>query len=177
MPPKKHWSSCNSRRFGILNHMNNFIKWLEGINAKLPALPAKVKEVLVKLSPYLAIISVLTSLQALFVFFNFAPYFSGFGRMGMMGGGMFGWYWIYLIVRTVLYCFAISPLFKRAESGWNYVFYASVIAALVGLITGNIIGALIGFAISCYFLFQIRPYFTGAAHAHVHDHTAPPHQH
>ena len=147
--------------------MDAFITWLEGMNAKLPAIPAKGREFLVKIAPYLVIVCLLFTIQGLLALFSFTSYIAFMG-FGMYNRGL-SWFWIFMAVEAVLYILAISPLFRRSITGWNYLFYATLISALMQLVGFNIIGLVIGLAISLYLLFQVRPYYTG--HAHIHSST------
>lgn len=75
-----------------------------------------------------------------------------------------------LVIQCVMYFMASSKLREHKKSGWNLLFYASLVSLVVGLLylfssyfgAGSFIGTLIGTAIGWYVLFQIRDKFTTA---------------
>ncbi len=138
--------------------MNKLIETLdEYFGKKAPQLPAEVKEFIVKVSPYLAIISAVLAAPAILALlgltsmFGFLPYMAASNGLGISV--------VVSIAVIVLNVMAIPGLFKRALSGWNYVFYGMGVSALGSLLMGNVVNALIGLAIGLYFLFQVRPLY------------------
>lgn len=83
-------------------------------------------------------------------------------------------YYLSLLVMAVvgaLLLLATPGLKAMKKTGWNYVFYAAVVEAVVAVlrlfsnVNGGVfafIGAAIGAVLGAYFLFQVRDYFTGA---------------
>jgi len=74
----------------------------------------------------------------------------------------------FLILFTLITAMAVSPLKAHKKKGWDYVF----LTMLLGLVSitlnviftfdiGSLLVGLLGFAISGYFLFEIREYFNG----------------
>lgn|GEM_PF-5242402 len=55
-----------------------------------------------------------------------------------------------------LYFRAFEHLRKRHYIGWAYVFYAGLLGFVANLLDGGIVGALIGFILSMYLLFQSK---------------------
>lgn len=138
--------------------MNKLIETLDGyFGKKAPQLPAEVKEFIVKVSPYLAILSAVLAAPAVLALlglssmFGFLPYMAAANGLGISV--------IVSIAVIVLNVMAIPGLFKRAMSGWNFVFYGLAVSALGSLLMGNIVNALIGLVIGFYFLFQVRPLY------------------
>lgn len=128
---------------------------------KAPALPAKVKEILVQFAPWLVIISIILALPAVFVLLGagavvgmMMPYAPGYAAAN------FGWTYtvstLVLGVSLVLNALAVPGLFARQKSAWNLVFYAQIVSAVSQLLTGNVIGMIIGALIGLYLLFQVR---------------------
>lgn len=71
-----------------------------------------------------------------------------------------------LIVGTIAEAVAIVPLRERRKMGWDILLWLNlasfVVSAVICLVTFqlfDIVGPLIGLAISLYFLFEIRNYF------------------
>jgi hypothetical protein len=54
---------------------------------------------------------------------------------------------------------ALPGLFKRKMSAWKLIFYSQLIGITFSLLSGSILGALIGGLIGLYILFQIRPLY------------------
>ena len=159
--------------------MHELITNLEGFFAKAPHLPNNVRELIVKVSPYLAIIGIVFSIPAIFgllgLGFVTAPFrmIGGYGAglaaggYGMMGG--FGAFWflagIFAIVNMVLLILAFPGLKSRSEKGWRYVFYVALLGALQNLLSFNLVGLIIFTTLNLYILFEIKSHY----HTH-HEH-------
>ncbi len=138
-------------------------KPLEDIYAKVPSLPGNIREILVKIAPWLSLIfgvlMVLTGVGGLGVLTALSPFVAAYA------GGMSVFFLvssIVVILQGVLMLLAFSPLKKRVVRGWNLLLWSEVLAVLSSVVTlsvGSVIGALIGAAISFYFLFQMRSYY------------------
>ncbi|MDH7475932.1 MAG: chromate transporter [Microgenomates group bacterium] len=132
---------------------------------KAPALPTNIKELIVNLAPYLAILGVILSIPAILAILGIGAAFAPWGMMGGWATGRIFWgtgYYInmaFLIVIVILQALSISGLMKRTKAGWNYMFYASLVGVLQNLILFNLGGLIIGGAISFYCLFQVREYY------------------
>lgn len=129
---------------------------------KAPALPKGIKELLVKIAPWLAIIGVVISIPGVLVLFGLSslitmmPY-GGYGMMKWGGGFSIGV--IFLIAALILEILAIPGLLKRKVMGWNYLYYAALVNAVYALVRFDLIGLVIGTLISLYLLFQIKSYY------------------
>lgn len=75
-----------------------------------------------------------------------------------------------VVVIMIFTAMAIKPLKSLSEKGWNLLFIATLLSTALSMISNilsfellylvpGIIGAVIGLAISMYFLFEIRSYF------------------
>ena len=139
--------------------MDKFIATLdEYFGQKAPRLPAELKEFIVKISPYLAILGLIVFGLSLFPLLGFL--LSGYGMMGLYTAyvPMTNVYLslVVLVVVELLYLLAIPGLFKRTKKAWTWLFYAQVVGAISSLVSYNIIGAIIGLAIGFYILFQVK---------------------
>jgi hypothetical protein len=127
---------------------------------KLPPLPEKAKEVIVKFGPYLVVVSLILTVPAILALLGV-----GFGAAPFvfLGAGRFGFWHIFSIVVSVLILalelMAIKGLFKREMKAWKLLFYVSLISAFSSLISFDLWGLIIGVGISWYVLFQIRSYY------------------
>ena len=84
-----------------------------------------VKEILVKISPFLCIIGVIFGALGLLAVLGIG---AGATAIGLASFGNMGIYWIsmaILAVMVVLEGLAISPLMKRQKKGWDYMYSVS----------------------------------------------------
>jgi hypothetical protein len=132
--------------------------------AKFPPFPDNVKEILVKIAPYLCMLGVFLGGIALLAVLGVGV---GISAIGAAAYGSMGIYWIsmgILAIMVVLEALAISPLMKRQKKGWNnlyYVFLLSLVNGVVGFlgvgsIVGNLFSLVISFVIGGWILFQTR---------------------
>ena len=135
------------------------------LGKKAPQLPESGKEILVKIAPYLALIGVIIGIPAVLAILGMGAFLAPIGIVGGIASGQPLWGFsfilniIFLIVNLVLEALAIPGLFKRAKSGWQYLYYAALIGAVYNLITFNIGGLIIGGLLSMYLLFQVRSFY------------------
>lgn len=80
---------------------------------------------------------------------------------------------VVLLVSAVLLLLAAPGLKAMRKQGWDLAFYSLLVNVVYGVFrmftdygnVGSLLGALIGSAISAYFLFQVREYFMKTATA------------
>lgn len=137
--------------------LDSLVKSLEEIFKKLPPLPANAVGVLVKITPWLALIfgilGVLTALAGFGILTAFAPFAVAGGVRGYGLGFIAA---IGLGVSSLMMLLAFPGLRAGKMSGWTMLFWSevvNVVASLVGFSLGSVIGAIIAF----YILFQIKP--------------------
>ena len=63
------------------------------------------------------------------------------------------------IVQLVLEGLSIPGLLNKTKAGWNYLFYAQIIGAILAILNLSLVAVVIS-AIYFYVLFQIREYYT-----------------
>lgn len=129
---------------------------------KAPALPKGIKETLVKLAPWLAIIGVVVSIPGILVLFGLSSMMSGLPYSGytMMGyGGGFSISVLFVIATMILEILAVPGLMKRKLAGWNFLYWAVWVSAVYSLLSYQIVGMVIGTLISLYLLFQVKSYY------------------
>lgn len=150
------------------HHGKSGLNQLEGtldlyFHKKAPALPANIKEVLVKLAPYLAIISVIVAIPGILVALGLSgavTVLSPLGGYDTMSQVPTMWLSILLLIPVViLEAMAIPGLFTRKAVAWRYMYWAQLISIVSSLITFNVIGAIISALISFYILFQIKSFY------------------
>ena len=121
--------------------MNKIIGAIEKYNQKVPALPVKVKDIIVKIAPYLAIVGVIFSCLGLLSLFSFLS--SGYGVMMAAYAGAMPIANLYIalivsIVVVIIYVIAIPGLFKRKKSAWNLMFYSQIVSSKLTTMIQNI---------------------------------------
>lgn len=127
---------------------------------KAPALPVGLKEFIVKFAPWLTLILMVLLLPVLLAALGLGALLLPASYLGGAGSGFF--YTITLIgtgAVLVLEGLALPGLFKRLLSGWRLLFYATLINAIISLLGGNLISALVGALIGLYVLFQVKSYY------------------
>ncbi len=127
---------------------------------KAPSLPAKWKDVLVKILPWIILVVLVLALPGvLFVLGvgSFVLPMSAVMVPDATGGLTLAV--IFLLATVILEALAIPALFKRSRSGWNLLFYSTLLSAFHNLITFNLGGLIIGTLISLYLLYQIKSYY------------------
>lgn len=134
----------------------------EYFGKKAPALPANIKEILVKIAPYLTLLGVILAVPALLSLFGMGAFLSAmpYGGRAMMGVGYNYYMGIgFLIIMTVMEALAIPGLFARTRQGWNWIYYSTLVNVVSMAVSLNIVGLIIGTVIGMYLLFQVRTYY------------------
>jgi hypothetical protein len=149
------------------NSLTDTLKSLEveiekvALNKSLPALPDSAKELLVKLAPWLTLISMIVLLPVILAAFGLSAIALPFSYLG--GPHMGFSYTVGLIFSfgmIVLELMAIPGLFKREQKAWRLVFYSVLLSLVQQLLNFNLGGLIIGGAISLYILFQVKSKYT-----------------
>lgn len=127
-------------------------------------LPAGVKEVIVKVAPWVTLIIIILSLPAVLTLFGFGSFMGGFAPF--VGYGLSSRYYlgiIILIVQLILMIMAFPGLQKREIKGWRYIYYSNLVSGVYGIISsynlGALIWALIALGIGLYIIFQVKSYY------------------
>ena len=141
--------------------MEKYIKMMEGWFSKLPVLPANVKEILVKVAPWFALIfgvfGILGSLAATGIVTALSPFMLLGGGFGAVTGGLAST--VLMLVSSVLMLMSFPGLRDRKMAGWNWSFYSQLVSVVSSVVALNFVGALIGGLIGFYLLFQIKSYY------------------
>lgn len=142
------------------NQIDQYIDVIGGYFKKLPQLPKDVRDILVSIVPWIAliggIIGVAVTLVGFGVFTFLAPlaFLSGGGTDA--GQGIIAV--LLSLIASALLLVAFPGLSKLKTSGWRYLYYSEVVYLLgqvLSISLGGIIMSLIGF----YLLYQIRAYY------------------
>lgn len=142
------------------NDVNQLIGTVEEWFSKLPPLPKKWNEVIVGITPWVALVfgvlGVLVSLAAFGILTFLAPfavmgYGAGAASSGIIGSVLF-------LISSALLLLAFPGTKARKMQGWNLLFYSevvSLISSVVAFSFGGVVGSVIGF----YILFQIKSFY------------------
>ncbi len=150
----------SSQSKGYLSQLENFLELY--LVKKAPALPKGGKEFLVKIAPWLVIVGLVLSIPAIFSLFTLNSMMSANPYGAYVTAALGPAYYIsliLLIVVVVLEIMALPGLFNRKKSGWNFIFYSSLVSLVSSLVTMNLVGFIIGGLLSLYLLFQVREYY------------------
>lgn len=127
--------------------------------------PPAAREWIVKYGPWISLVFLILGALVLIPLLVFAlgltavslPFAAATGSVQTT---MFGWIGIVISLAVlVMQGIAIPQLMKRQLSGWKLIYYAQLLSAAGSIVSGSIVGAIIGLAIGMYVLFQIRSYY------------------
>lgn len=135
----------------------------EYFGKKAPALPQNIKEILVKVAPYLVIIGLIFTIPAILILFGLgsvATVLAPVGGTQSVATVPTMWVGILLLIPVViLEAMAVPGLFSRKAIGWRYVFWAQLISIVSNFVQFQIISGIIGAIIGFYILFQVKSFY------------------
>ena len=120
---------------------------------KVPALPANVKEILVKIAPWITILGIVISVPAVLAIIGLS------GLLTIGSGFQYQISVVFIVVVMMLRGLSIPGLMSKSIKGWMWLFYAVIADAIYAVVSFNIVGGLIGVLISLYFLFQVKEFY------------------
>jgi hypothetical protein len=134
----------------------DLVDWLDYyLVAKAPVqLPDNAKEWIVRYSPWITIVAMVLALPPLLFVFGIGAALTPFGGLGYATG--FTYQAIGALVEIGLIIAALPGLFARKMSSWQLLFYAALISFVFELLSGAVVGGIVGALISLYILFQVR---------------------
>jgi|SRR5665811_126870 len=138
--------------------LDSLTKPIEKLYAGLPAIPVAWRDVIVAVSPWLALIfgvlGVFGSLSAFGISTVLSPLVVLGGGVGtatsLIAVSVIG------LVTSVLMLIAFPSLLKRKMLGWKYLFWAELLGIVSSVVSLTITGVVLGL-VWLYFLFQIKP--------------------
>mgnify|MGYP003419422675 FL=1 len=120
-----------------------------------PVLPKNIKDILVKLAPYFAILAVIFGLPAILAVLGLGAVLT---PMAWVAGTRTGFYWLFWavgLVQIVIAGMSIKPLFARAGHGWRLMYYSQLLSIVTSLGSYNL-GNLVFTVLSLYLLYQVK---------------------
>lgn len=122
-------------------------------------IPPAAKEFLVQFGPWITLVLLILTLPVIFAALGLTAFLSPFSAMGGARAEINYLSVIFGVIALILEAMALPGLFRRSKSGWNLLFYSTIVSAIDNLLTLNIAGLVIGLLIGWYILFQIRSYY------------------
>lgn len=140
-----------------LASLDNYVKPVENWFLKLPALPKGVKDFIVVILPWIALIfgaiGLLGSLAALGFGAFLSPLIAVFG--GVSAVGQFSVAVVIGLITSLLSLLAVKALFARKIFGWRLIFWSEVLSLVATIVAFSLVGII--FAIVWFYvLFQIK---------------------
>lgn len=141
--------------------------WLDELEVKLEEiftkkvwqLPTKVKDIIVKILPYLSVLALVVIIPLVLSLIGLTM-FSPFAYMGGFRAGIgYSVSIIFALVTGVLAIIIVPGLFKKEKKAWKVMYWISLINAVSNLLKMDLGGLIIGTGLSWYVLFQIKEYY------------------
>ena len=117
-------------------------------------IPANGREMIVKFGPWIAVVLLVLTLPLLLFALGVGTVLMPFGGPRYAAG--FGFLTLFVIAQIGLLIAALPGLFARKMAGWQLLFYSQLVSIVYSLLSGSIVGGLLGGLISLYILFQVR---------------------
>jgi hypothetical protein len=150
----------------VLEHVHGLEGWLMPMFAQAPHIPEKGRRFITDIAPWCALIfGVLGAIGMLasgFVITVATVFSAGFALMFFVGNLL---PMVCSVIAIVLTLMAYPGLRTLSKTGWNYIFYSTVVSSIggilgvlagdVGMLLGTALGALVGF----WLLFEVRAYY------------------
>lgn len=135
------------------------VKLEEIFARKLWILPQKVKEVIVKVAPYLALVSLIVLIPSVFTLLGLSFFTPVMFLNGMTMGFGYTLSVLFALVSSILAVSVVPGLFKRQIKAWRVLFWVSLINAVGELLRMDLGNLIVGTALSWYILFQVKEYY------------------
>lgn len=151
----------NTTKTQFPTNMNQLVDVLDlYLVKKAPAIPPGIKEAIVKYGPWIVLVLLVLAAPALLALVGLGSLLMPVSFLGgVQEGASFSIGIIVTLIAVILEIIALPGLFKRAKSGWNFMFYSTLVSAVGSLLSLNLVGLILGTLISLYILFQVREYY------------------
>ncbi|MCR4329592.1 MAG: hypothetical protein NUV65_03525, partial [Candidatus Roizmanbacteria bacterium] len=130
----------------------------EYLVGKAPSIPKEWKEIIVKFSPYLAILGVVMGVPGVLALLGAGTVLAPLGFVGgmMTGRPFLGLGFIinvlFMGVMILLQGLAIPGLFSRSKKAWTLLYWSALLGIVQNVISFNVGGLIIGGLVSMYVL-------------------------
>lgn len=135
---------------------NDIIVMMEEWFGKLPPLPANAREIIVKITPIIALV------------FGVLGILAGLGAVGVSPVVLFGGIrsslmvlvsGVLTIASSGILLAAYPKLKAHKKQGWTLLFWSTVVSLVSSLVAGGLVSAVIWGIVEFYLLFQIKSYY------------------
>ena len=120
-------------------------------------LPPGAKEWIVRYGPWITLALIILAIPAVLLALGLGAVMLPFGGARFAAG--FSYLTVMLIVTLGMRAAALPGLFARRMSGWTMLFYAQIVSFVFSILSGSIVGGVVGLVLSMYVLFQVRPLY------------------
>ena len=152
-----------SEQTGVLANLENTLNMYFVEKAPFQ-LPDNVREIIVKIAPWLALIVFVITLPSFLILFGIGSYIATFA---LVYSTMFYISMVFLAIQLIILGISIPGLFGRKRSAWKLLFYSELVSIIAGIFTwldhpahiGSIIGTAISALIGLYLIFQVKTYY------------------
>ena len=117
-------------------------------------IPEGGKEFIVRFGPWISLVLLVMALPFLLMALGLGALVAPFAGVRYSTG--FGVAATFALVQIVMLGMALPGLFARKMSGWTLLFYEQLVGFVGSILSGSIVGGIIGAIISLYILFQVR---------------------
>lgn len=131
----------------------------EYLVGKAPALSASTKDSLVKILPWLALIFGLLAVPGILAVFGVGAIATPFLMLAGQRTLLFWISWIIMVFQVVFELMAVRPLFAHSRTGWELMFYSSLLGVVYTLMSFSPL-ALVMTVAMFYLLYQVKSSYT-----------------
>lgn len=117
-------------------------------------IPSNAREWIVRYGPWITLVLMILTLPTLLVALGIGTAIMPLAGVQYATG--FTIQAVGAVVQIGLTLAALPGLFARRMTGWQLLFYATVVSGVFSLLGGSIVAAILGTVISFYILFQVR---------------------
>jgi hypothetical protein len=128
-------------------------------NEKVWQMPKKAREIIVKVLPYLAVLSLLAIIPMILSLLGLTMLTPFVYMKGMRVGLSYSVSILFTLVCGILAVVIIPGLFKKQMKVWKIMFWMSLINAVGAILKMDLGSLIIGTGLSWYVLFQIKEYY------------------
>lgn len=129
------------------------------------SIPENWKDMLVKVIPYLNIVGIMLALLSLPVLLGAGALVTTLGVASGATLSPLSTIWgiaslAFMLLGLVISILAAKGLFAKKASAWRLMFYYQLIGGVQNLISGNLVGMVVGLLIGLYVLYQLKSRYT-----------------
>jgi len=122
---------------------------------KAPGLPGKTKKLIVKITPWLALVLGIIALPGILAGFGFGAITSPFWAFGGMRSLKMIVFLLVALVQVSVQLLAVPHLFKVAKRGWQLLYYSTLLEIVSSVLYLSGFGVIFS-GVALYILYQIK---------------------